>query len=291
MYGGVEAGGTTFVCATGNASGELHDRTRIPTTTPRETLRAVITFFENHPVEAIGMGSFGPVDEMPDSPTYGFITNTPKSDWQHTDLRSPLQEALGVPIAFDLDVNAAALGEQHWGTGQNVSSFVYITVGTGVGGSFMQDGRPLRGLLHPEMGHMYLPHAPDDDFDGCCPFHGDCLEGMAAAPALEARWGASPADLPDEHPAWAMEAHYLGTALANLACILTPERFILGGGVMHREVLFPSIRRVLRKRLDGYLDVAPLTEETDGYVVPAALGADAGVRGALAMAHQVARRP
>ena len=288
-FGGVEAGGTKVVCATGDASGSVRERTRIETTTPEETLRAVVDFFEDRSLEAVGVGSFGPVDDNPDSPTYGFITNTPKNGWQHTDVRGPIQEALGVPVAFDLDVNAAALGEHHGGAGRDVDAFVYLTVGTGVGGSFMQSGRSLRGLLHPEIGHLRLPRASGDDFAGNCPFHGDCLEGLAAGPAIEARWGRSPADLPDDHPAWEVEAHYLGIAVANLACTLAPERVILGGGVMHRRQLFPMIRRVVRERLGGYLDHPRFTEHLDEFVTPAALGDENGVRGALAMARQAAQ--
>lgn len=285
MYGGIEAGGTKFVCALGTSPDDVRASVQFPTTRPDETLRRVVAFFERQPEppEALGIGSFGPVDLDPPSATYGHITNTPKPHWQGTDLAGSLGRALGVPVAFETDVNAAALGERRWGAAQDVRSFVYLTVGTGIGGGVMIEDRLVHGLVHPELGHVRVPRAAGDDFAGACPFHGDCLEGLASGPALEARWGQPAADLPDDHPAWDLEAHYLAAALTGYVCTLSPERLILGGGVMQRQHLFPAIRKHLRVLLGDYLDAPPL-RQMDTYVVPPGLGARAGVLGALALA-------
>lgn len=289
-YGGIEAGGTKFVCALGSGPDDLHATTRIATTTPEETLRAVLAFFEKQPEApaALGIGSFGPIDPDPASPTYGTITTTPKDGWPHTDLAGSLHRALGVPVGFDTDVNAAALGEHRWGAAQGLDTFLYLTVGTGIGGGGLARGRRLRGLVHPEMGHIAVRRAPGDDFEGRCPFHGACLEGMANGPALEARWGRPAEELPEDHPAWAMEAHYLAEALTTFICVLSPQRLILGGGVMQQRHLFPMIRRGVQKRLNGYVQAPAILEAIDDYIVPPGLGGRAGVLGALALAQEAA---
>ena len=290
MHGGIEAGGTKFVCALGTGPDDVRAVTQFPTTRPDETLQKAIAFFEEQPArpEALGIGSFGPVDLHLSSPTYGHITNTPKPHWQDTDVAGPLGRALGVPVAFETDVNAAALGEGRWGAAQDVRSFVYLTVGTGVGGGVMIEGRLLHGLVHPELGHVRVPRAPKDDFAGTCPFHGDCLEGLASGPALEARWGQPATDLPDDHPAWELEAYYLAAALAGFVCTLSPERIVMGGGVMQRRHLFPAIRERLRALLGSYVDAPPL-RQMNAYVVPPGLGGRSGVLGALALAHNQAK--
>lgn len=287
LYGAIEAGGTKFLCAVGTAPNDLQQILRIPTTTPDDTLRQVVAFFDDYRdrLEAIGIGSFGPVDLAPSSDTFGHLLHTPKRGWAKVDLVGTVQDALDVPVALETDVNAAALAEDREGAGQLLETFLYLTVGTGVGGSFVQNGRCLHGLSHPEMGHIRVPRAPDDDFEGVCDHHGDCLEGLASGPALAARWGCNPETLPDDHPAWALQAHYLAHACAGFVYTLSPERIILGGGIMQRTHLFPMIRSRLRDLLSGYPNVSALHTLSE-YIVPPALGTEAGVRGALALAQR-----
>lgn len=287
LYGGVEAGGTKFVCAVGTGPDDLRAEATIPTTTPAETIATVADFFrrQSQPVSAIGIGSFGPVDPNPLSPTYGLITSTPKPGWRNTDLRGRLQDLVGVPALFETDVNAAALGEYRWGAARGLNNFLYLTVGTGIGGGAMVDGRLLHGLIHPEMGHIRIPRDPQrDPYQGCCPFHGDCLEGLASGPAIAGRTGLRAQELPPDHPVWDLEAHYLALGLANLICTLSPERVILGGGVMDQGHLFPLVRAKVQALLNGYVDSPALREGIAGYIVPAGLGARAGVLGAIALA-------
>jgi fructokinase len=289
VYGGVEAGGTKFVCAVGTGPANLRAVTEFETTLPDETLDRAISFFEKQnslePLAALGVASFGPVDLRPDSPTYGSITSTPKPGWAGTDIRGRFGLALKVPVGFDTDVNGAALGEHHWGAAQDVSTFVYLTVGTGIGGGGLVQGRPLHGLVHPEMGHLRVPHDREQDpFAGICPYHGDCLEGLAAGPALKARWGQPGETLPAGHPAWALEAQYLALGLTNLILTLSPERIILGGGVMMQRHLFPLIRERVQRLLAGYIATPAVLEEIDRYIVPPKLGDQAGVLGAIALA-------
>lgn len=284
LYGAIEAGGTKFVCAVGTSPDDLRE-TRFPTTTPGETIARAIEFFRTQPrVAAIGIGSFGPIDLHRDSPTYGYITTTPKPGWQNTDLAGAIRRALDVPVEFDTDVNAAALGEHRWGAARGLDSFIYLTIGTGIGGGGLVSGKLMHGLIHPEMGHIRLPHDfARDPFPGACPFHADCLEGLASGPALEKRWGARAETLPPDHPAWALEAHYLALALVNYICTLSPQRIILGGGVMEQAHLFPLIRREVVQLLNDYVQAPAITEQIDTYIVPPTLGARAGVLGALAL--------
>lgn len=287
LYGAIEAGGTKFLCAVGTGPEDLRAVTRIPTTTPEETLGRVVAFFQGfrEALRAIGIGAFGPLDLNPDSPTYGTIPTTPKPGWSGANLLKPLREAFPIPIRLETDVNAAALGEGRWGAARGLGTFVYLTVGTGIGGGAVVHGRLLHGLLHPEMGHIRIPHPWDrDPFPGVCPFHGDCWEGLASGPALEARWGQPPESLPPDHPAWELEAEYLAAGLANILCILVPERIIVGGGVMQNRSLFPRIRQRLRDLLRGYLPAPVLAGDLTDYVVPPALGDRAGLLGALALA-------
>lgn len=286
LYGAVEAGGTKWVCAVGTGPGDIRDTARFATTTPEATLAQAVAFFRPHQgaLETVGIGSFGPLDPNPDSPTFGYITDTPKPGWAHTDVAGAMRRGLGVPIAFNTDVNAAALGEYRWGAGQQLDSLVYITVGTGLGGGAVVNGRFIHGLLHTEMGHIRVPHDwIADPFAGTCPFHGDCLEGLAAGPALEARWGQRGEALPAEHPAWALEAQYLASGIASIICILSPQRIVLGGGVMSQTLLYPSIRRHVQQLLNGYIRVPALMDNIDTYIVPPALGDRAGVLGAMAL--------
>lgn len=292
VWGGIEAGGTHFVCAIGTGPDDVAAETSFPTTNPDETLARAVDFFrssEGPELTAIGIGSFGPLDLEPASPTYGHVTSTPKAGWEGTDLVGALRDALGVPVAIDTDVNAAALAEHLWGSAIGVDDFVYITVGTGIGGGAMAGGRLVHGLVHPEMGHMRIPHDPDADrFDGVCPYHGDCLEGLASGPAIQRRWGSPAESLPDDHPAWDLEAAYLAAGVVNLVCALSPRRVVMGGGVMERPPLMPLVRARVRELLGGFVQAPELLDGIDGYIVTPALGTRAGVLGAIALARQAA---
>lgn len=286
MYGGVETGGTWCVCALGTGPDDLRAHEKFPTTSPGETLDRIVAFFDAHPVpEAIGVGSFGPVDLDPGSATWGHVTTTPKPGWQHTAVATVLRDRLGVPVAFETDVNAAAVGEQRWGAGRGLASLCYLTIGTGIGAGLIVDGRPVHGLVHPEVGHLRVPHdTAADSFPGACPAHGDCWEGLASGPALAERWGTAPDELPDDHPAWALEADYLALGILAIVSVASPERVILGGGVMDREPMMDAVRGRLRDLVGGYLATPLLGERIDEYLVPPELGDDAGVLGALALA-------
>jgi fructokinase len=282
-FAGIEAGGTKFICGVGTGPSDLRTA-QIPTGEPGETIAAVIDFFRKSGGEdliAVGIGSFGPICTDPRSPSWGHITSTPKVTWRNTDLAGPIRAALGVPVGFDTDVNAAALGEARWGAAQGVNDFLYLTVGTGIGGGAIASGRVVHGMSHPEMGHIRIPHdLKTDPFPGCCPYHGDCLEGLASGPAIQARWGKPAAQLPPDHPAWELEARYLALAVANFAFTLSSDRVILGGGVMRQAQLFPQIRSELAQLINEYMALPE--------IVPPSLGDRAGVCGALVLAEQVA---
>jgi fructokinase len=291
LVGGIEAGGTKFVCAVGSGPDDIRSQIEFPTTTPDETIDWATEFFRSADsgLAGIGVASFGPVDLDPSSPTYGHITTTPKRGWAGTDIVGRVGRALALPVGFDTDVNGAALGEHRWGAAQGLDTFVYLTVGTGIGGGGMVAGELMHGLVHPEMGHIRVPHdRAADPFPGVCPFHGDCLEGLASGPAIEARWGESPEVLPRDHAAWPLEAHYLALALVNFICILSPQRIILGGGVMKEEQLLPLIREGVQELLNGYVQAPEVLEEIEGFVVPPALGDRAGVLGAIALGARAA---
>ena len=290
MLGGIEAGGTKFVCAIGNGPGDLKTA-QFPTSSPDVTLQNVIRFFRESrvAVDAIGIGSFGPVDLHTSSPTYGHITSTPKAGWANFNLVGAVHSALHVPIAFDTDVNAAVLGEARWGAARGLTDAIYITIGTGIGGGALVRGRVAHGLVHPEMGHLRLPHdMKNDPFPGTCPYHGDCFEGLAAGPAIQARWGSVATTLAPDHPAWALEARYIALGLVNLIVTLSPQRILLGGGVMQQGHLFPMIRQELSQLLNGYVQHPELLEHLDSFVQPPQLGSHAGVLGSLALAEQAA---
>ncbi len=291
IYGGIEAGGTKFVCTVGTGPDDIQAEIRFPTTTPAETIQQVIDFFKKQDqVDAIGISSFGPIDPNPKSPTFGFVTTTPKKGWAQTNFVGTLRKAFDVPIAFDTDVNAAALAEFRWGAAKGLDTFIYLTIGTGIGGGAMVEGNLLHGVMHPEMGHIRLPHDRDvDPFEGSCPFHGDCLEGLASGPAMEARWGSRAERLPADHPAWEIESGYLADAIINFTLSLAPQRVILGGGVMEQAQLFPMIRKKVEERLNGYLGVKEILEEIDAFIVPPGLGNRAGMLGAIALAERLLR--
>jgi fructokinase len=291
MFAGIEAGGTKWVCAVGDSPDNLIALERFPTTSPEETIERAITFLRGFSgLRAIGVASFGPIDLHRDSPTYGFITTTPKPGWQQTDVVGPLGAAFNVPVGFDTDVNGAALGEARWGAARGLDTVVYLTIGTGIGGGALVNGRLLHGALHPEMGHIWMRRdAARDPFAGGCPFHGDCWEGLAAGSAMEKRWGVRAETLPDDHPAWALEAHYLAQGLVNLTYALSPQRFILGGGVMHQPQMFSLVRQEVQQMVSGYLQISQLRTAIDDYIVAPGLGDRAGVLGAIALAEEAER--
>ena len=274
MFGAIEAGGTKFVCGVGTSPEDL-TLIHLPTAAPDSTIAEVIRFLrQQEPIEALGIGSFGPIDR-----SRGWITSTPKAAWRNYDIVGAFRAALNVPIGFDTDVNAAALAEARWGAGRGLTDFIYLTVGTGIGGGAIVNSQILHGNMHAEMGHLRIPHDRAlDPFPGCCPYHGGCLEGLASGPAVEARWGRRGELLAEDHPAWNLEARYLALGLANLACTLAPRRIVIGGGVMRHLRLLGLIRGQLHELLNGYLEAPEL--------VPPHLGQRAGVLGGLILAEQ-----
>ncbi|HXF84777.1 MAG TPA: ROK family protein [Anaerolineales bacterium] len=290
LFGGIEGGGTKFVCAVGTAPEDIRREVRIPTTSPSETLERAIAFFKEAEADfgalsALGVACFGPLDPNPKSPTFGFILPTPKPGWTNANIVGTLRAAFDIPIAFDTDVNGAALGEWKWGAAQGLDTFIYLTIGTGIGGGALVNGKLLHGLLHPEMGHIPLPHDRErDPFEGWCPFHKDCFEGLACGPAIEKRWGQKAETLPRDHPAWELEAHYIALALQSYITTLSPQRIIIGGGISEQRFLFPLIRRTVQNLLNGYVQSPAITERIEEYIVPPALGSRAGILGALVLA-------
>ena len=284
LYGALEAGGTKMVCAIGDENGNILERISIPTRTPAETMGPMIDFFRSKGIRALGIGCFGPVDLKKGSRTYGYITSTPKLAWQNYPIVAEFEKALGVPVGFDTDVNAAALGEATWGCTKDVENSIYITVGTGVGVGVIINGKPYHGMMHPEGGHILLGRHPDDPMVGSgCPFHENCLEGLAAGPSLEKRWGVKGAELSGRKEVWQLEAYYIGQALADYILILSPERIVLGGGVTHQEGLLALIRQETEKQLAGYIRTNAI-QNLDSYIVGVSLNDNQGVMGAVKLA-------
>jgi fructokinase len=288
VYAGIETGGSKFVCAVGTGPDDLVTA-QFATTSPDETIGKAVDFIKDHSrlkqIAAVGVASFGPLDLDQGSPTYGYITTTPKDSWSNIDIYGKTRSRLEVPVAIDTDVNGASLGEQVWGAAKGLDTFIYLTIGTGIGGGGMINSRLMHGLLHPEMGHMRIPHDwQNDPYGGCCPFHGDCLEGLASGRAMGLRWGQSPENLPPDHPAWETEAVYLALAVANLICIMSPQRIVIGGGVMKNPGLMSAVRRKAHRLLNGYVRSEAITKDIDRYVVSPVLGKLAGVVGALELA-------
>ena len=282
--GSIEAGGTKFVCAIGNENGEIFERVVFPTKSPQETMENVINFFQGKKIDAMGVGSFGPISLNPKAEDYGSITTTPKLLWQNYNILKKLKEDFDIPIGFDTDVNVAALGEYTWGGAKGLNSCFYMTVGTGIGAGIIAEGNMIHGLLHPEAGHIIVPRHPDDKFEGGCPFHKNCLEGMASGPAIEKRWGKKANELPPDHIAWDIEAYYIAVAMVQTILMVSPERIILGGGVMKQTQLFDKIRQKTAELLNGYVKVPAITLDMDSYIIPPALGDNAGICGGLALA-------
>ncbi len=283
LYGALEAGGTKMVCAIGRADGTILEQISVPTKTPEETLPALIDFFAGKGIAALGIGCFGPICLNEASPQYGHITTTPKIAWRGFDMVGAFQKALGVPVGFDTDVNGSVLGEHTFGIGRGLKSCVYITIGTGIGAGIIADGKLLHGMLHPEAGHILLQREPNDTYAGFCPFHPNCFEGLAAGPAIEGRWGDKAENLTDRAEVWDLEASYIAQALMTYTCILSPQRIILGGGVMHQTQLFPKIRERFRTLLAGYLVTDELAD-LETYIVPQSLDDKQGILGALELA-------
>lgn len=283
IYGALEAGGTKMVCAIGTSDGSIIDRISIPTETPEITMPKMIEYFRDKKIAALGIGSFGPIDLNKNSKTYGYITTTPKPGWGFYDIAGAFSKALQVPIGFDTDVNAAALGEARYGAAKGLDSAIYITIGTGIGVGVLSEGKLLHGMLHPEAGHILIGKLERDTYEGKCPFHKTCFEGMAAGPAIEARWGMKGDKLADKPEVWELEADYIAHALVNYTMTLSPKRIILGGGVMNQLQLFPLIRERFGKLMNGYIKTAEV-EDLDSYIVPAGLTGNQGIVGCLVLA-------
>ena len=296
LFGGIEAGGTKFVCMVAKGPDHILTEVRFPTTTPEETIQTSLDFFapytRNGELAAMGIASFGPLDLDPVSPTCGYITTTPKLGWEHVDLCGEIRRGLNLPVALDTDVNAAAYGEQYWAPeNQCLDPFLYMTVGTGIGVGIIVNGLPLHGLMHAEAGHIVLPHNwQRDPFKGACPYHGDCLEGLASGFAMSRRWERDPQTLPDQHPAWDLEVEYIALALVNLIYAYSPRRIILGGGVSQHPGFHQAVRCKVRQLNNGYIQSSMLLDQIDQYILPPVLGNRSGALGAIAMAINLASR-
>ncbi len=285
LYGTLEAGGTKMVLSVGNENNEILEQETIPTEAPGKTIPAMIAWFAAREISALGIGTFGPVDLNPASPTYGFITQTPKPGWRNIPMLPPFRDALNIPVNIDTDVNAAALAEWQLGAAKGLNSCLYVTIGTGIGAGLVIEGHLVHGLMHPELGHMLLREESKDPApDGFCPYHHGCLEGLASGPALEKRWGTKAPDLPPDHPAWDLEAAYLAQMCVNAVCAFSPERIILGGGVMQQKHLFPLIRRKVQTLLNGYIHSDAVLNRIDTYITAPGLGTQSGALGALLLA-------
>ena len=283
-YGSLEAGGTKMVCAIGDEQGNILERISIPTLAPENTMPAILDFFKSKNISALGIGCFGPVDLDKKSPTYGYITTTPKLAWRNYDIVGVCEKELGVPVGFDTDVNGSALGEATWGCTKELDNSIYITVGTGIGVGVIIDKKPYHGMLHPEGGHIFLARHPQDPMErGVCPYHELCLEGLASGPSIQARWGKPGVELADRKEVWELEAYYLAQAICSYIMILSPERIIVGGGVAHQEQMMPLIRAEVKRQMGGYI-AAKGMQDLDNYIVLPSLNDNQGILGALKLA-------
>ena len=283
-YGSLEAGGTKMVCAIGDEQGNILERVSIPTLAPETTMPAILDFFKNKNISALGIGCFGPVDLDKKSPTYGYITTTPKLAWRNYDIVGVCKKELGIPVGFDTDVNGSALGEATWGCTKDLDNSIYITVGTGIGVGVIIDRKPYHGMLHPEGGHIFLARHPQDPMErGVCPYHELCLEGLASGPSIQARWGKPGVELADRKEVWELEAYYLAQAICSYIMILSPERIIVGGGVAHQEQMMPLIRKEVLRQMGGYI-AAKGMQDLDNYIVLPSLNDNQGILGALKLA-------
>lgn len=288
LYGALEAGGTKMVVAVGDENGKILEQKTIPTTTPEETMPQIIAYFKDKEIAALGVGAFGPVDVIKGSPTYGHILNTPKTAWRNFDIAGALEEGLHLPIGIDTDVNGSCLGEMTYGCAKGLDTVVYLTIGTGIGAGIAVGGKLLHGMLHPEGGHILISKNPHDMGKSVCPFHDSCMEGLASGPSIQARWGKQAAELVDNRVVWELESEYIAKGLVNMILILSPQKIILGGGVMHQEQLFPMIRRKVVEYINSYYETKELSD-IENYIVPASLCDDQGIMGAIRLA-QLAER-
>lgn len=279
----IEAGGTKFVCGLGDEKGNVLERVSFPTTSPQETMGQVIEYFKDKKFDAMGIGSFGPINPVKGTEKYGYILKTPKPYWSDYNILGELKKHFNVPMEFDTDVNGAALAESWIGSGKGLKNVMYITIGTGIGAGAVVDGKMLQGLTHPEMGHINVKRHPQDDYEGKCPFHKDCLEGLAAGPAIEARWGKKAFDLADHDYVWELEAYYLAQALINYILILSPQKIIMGGGVMKQKQVFPLVHKYVKELLNGYVQNKEILEDIENYIVYPKLEDNAGIVGAIAL--------
>ncbi len=290
LLAGVELGGTKCVCILGTGPDDVRAVERLPTVEREETLRQIEAVLErwrqqHGGIRALGIASFGPVDLRPGSATYGFITSTPKPGWRNTDIAQRLGRRFGLPVGFDTDVNGAALAEGRWGAAMGLADYAYVTVGTGIGVGIIVRGRPVFGMNHTELGHIRVVRQTGDTFAGSCSYHGDCIEGLASGPAIEARVGMPASQLPFDHPAWNFVAHGLGQLMHTMVLTTAPARIFLGGGVMAgQEHLFERIRQELKRSINGYVEAPELEQGLGQFIVPPGLGAMAGPLGALALA-------
>lgn len=283
LYGALEAGGTKMVCAIADENGRIVDKVSLPTETPEKTVPGMIDYFKKYDIRTLGIGTFGPADVNPASKTYGYITTTPKLAWKNYDIKGAFEKGLNVKVGFDTDVNAATLGEATYGCTKGLENSIYITIGTGVGVGVLTGGKLLHGMLHPEAGHILIEKNPNDKFDGGCPYHACCLEGLAAGPAIEKRYGKKAFELKDNAEVWDLEAEYIAKALVNYILTLSPQKIVLGGGVMHQEQLFPIIRKKVVEYLGGYINTKEIAN-IDEYIVPASLNDEQGILGCLKLA-------
>lgn len=282
-YGAIEAGGTKFVLAIGNKEGEILERKSIQTRDPKETMDEVISFFKGKDIRALGLGCFGPLELNKEKEKYGYITSTPKEKWVNFDILGTLKNALNIPVSISTDVSAAALGEVTFGEFKNELTLLYITIGTGIGGGYVIDGKIHNGMLHPELGHILVTKDPRDTYKGFCRFHENCLEGLAAGPANEGRTGLKGSEIPDSHESFEFIARYIAEALMNYILVLSPTKIVLGGGVMDRSFLFPKIRENVQRLLNGYILTDEL-QDIENYIVSPSLMNNSGIKGALALA-------
>lgn len=285
--GALEAGGTKMVCAIGDEKGNIFEKKSIPTLTPADCMSEMIEYFSENNVEALGIGSFGPIDLHKSSSTYGYITSTPKKAWTNYNLVGNFAKRLYCPIGFDTDTNAAALGEASFGVTKGLDASMYITIGTGIGVGIFVENRLLHGMLHPEAGHILLSRHPSDTYKGKCPFHSNCFEGLASGPAIEERYGAKAETLSDREEVWELEAYYIAQALVNYTLTVSPKRIVLGGGVMHQKQLFPLIRAQFVKMMNGYIKTKEL-KDIDFFIVPSILKDNQGILGCLKLAEEAA---
>ncbi|SES68387.1 ROK family protein [Anaerobranca gottschalkii] len=281
LYGGIEAGGTKFICAVADENKKILDKIQLPTLEPEITLSKVIEYFRKFKLKSLGIGCFGPIDINPASKTFGFITNTPKLPWRNYPIVNKLKATLNLPIGFNTDVNAAALAEACLGGAKGLDSCLYITVGTGIGAGAIVHGKILQGLCHPEMGHILIRRHEMDNYKGKCPYHQDCLEGLASGPAIEERWGEKGVNLGSNEGVWELESFYLAQAIVQYILILSPKKIILGGGVMRQKQIYPLIRMNVLKILNNYLSVPEIIEQIDQYIIPPGLGENSGIIGAI----------